>query len=96
MALQVMPSKITRKINQTITGHYPNVRIRRQTMSPNEEKVIEFMKGRDFTGPSVMGMAIFNKWESSRTSQVCKRLVKKGLMVRNDKGHYKIKETNME
>ena len=26
-----------------ITGHYPNVRIRRQTMSPNEEKVIEFM-----------------------------------------------------
>lgn len=59
---------------------------------------MKYLDGRGWTSPSVIGIAYgdhlhgnnsFHNYHSAWASPRCKSLVKKGLVVRNDKGHYR-------
>lgn len=63
-----------------------------------EAWIISYLEGKDYVSPSVIGKAHSQTFGFSEThhsswaSPICLRLVKKGLLLRNDKGHYKLAE----
>lgn len=65
-------------------------------LTKNEEWVIGYLKGKDYVSPTIIGCAYAATFGFSRTchsrwaSPICLRLVKKGLLLRNEKGHYKL------
>ena len=63
-----------------------------------ENWILSYLQCRDFTTPTSIGFRHaeafgynINTHHSSWASPICLRLVKKGLLVPNDKGHYKLK-----
>lgn len=67
-------------------------------LTKSEEWIISYLKGKDYVSPSVIGkthpqaFGFSETHHSSWASPICLRLVKKGLLLRNDKGHYKLNE----
>ena len=59
-------------------------------MTQRQQKVIEYLKGKDFTSPTEIGSDLFGG-HSSTASPICLKLVELGVLVRNAKGHYKLK-----
>jgi hypothetical protein len=67
-----------------------------------DEFIISFLEGRDFTSPTDIGQAygrykhgefhMKTCYHSAWASPRCKRMVGKGLLVRNKLGHYKLAE----
>ena len=56
-----------------------------------KQQVIEFLSGRDWTSPGVIGASVWGKGHhSASASPVCKRLVEIGKVERNTKGHYRL------
>lgn len=61
-----------------------------------EKWVVDYLKGKDYTSPSRIGIdhartfGFSDTHHSSWASPVCKRLVEKGVLIRNPKGHYKL------
>lgn len=70
-------------------------------LDKNEEWIISYLKGKDYVSPSVIGaehartFGFSGAHHSCWASPICLRLVKKGLLLRNDKGHYKLAENNL-
>ena len=57
----------------------------------NEEAVLGYLAGRDWTSPTEIGRTVWGKGHhSSSASPVCLRLVRKGKLVRNERGHYRL------
>ena len=73
-------------------------------MMKPDEFILEYLEGRDFTSPSDIGEAygIFKHgmfhnrigYHSAWASPRCKKLVGKGLLERNELGHYRLKMKN--
>ena len=63
-----------------------------------EQWIIDYLRGKDYTSPSQLGIAhsisfVFRySHNSSWASTICLRMVEKGLLLRNEKGHYKLNE----
>lgn len=64
----------------------------------NEQWIAEYLKGKDYTSPTEIGRAHANAFNivslthhSAWASPICKRMVEKGILLRNDKGKYKLK-----
>jgi len=63
--------------------------------------IIEYLKGRDFTSPTEIGEAygVFKHgphhfktgYHSAWASPRCKKLVEKGILERNERGHYRLR-----
>lgn len=67
-------------------------------LTENEEKIIKYLTGkRFFTSPTVIGRMVGGRSKrgfirhSAWASPICKCLVEKGLLERNEKGWYKVK-----
>lgn len=63
----------------------------------NEQWITEYLKGKDYTSPTEIGRAHAQMFginslshHSAWASPICRRMVEKGLLIRNDKGHYKL------
>lgn len=63
----------------------------------NEQWITEYLKGKDYTSLTEIGRAhakalniLSPTHHSAWASPICKRMVEKGLLIRNDKGHYKL------
>ena len=63
----------------------------------NEQWIAEYLQGKDYTSPTVIGKAhamAFNilslNHHSAWASPICKRMVKKEILIRNEKGQYKL------
>ena len=66
-----------------------------------DEFILEYLKGKDFTSPTNIGEAYgafkhgyFHDrigYHSAWASPRCKKLVEKGLLERNEFGHYRLK-----
>jgi hypothetical protein len=62
----------------------------------NEQEVYEYLKsiylmGGDWISPTRIGVTLRGpNHHSAWASPICKRLVTKGLIERNEKGHYRI------
>lgn len=71
-----------------------------KAMKP-DEFILEYLKGMDFTSPTEIGWAygelkhgrFHDKtgYHSAWASPRCKKLVEKGLLERNEFGHYRLK-----
>lgn len=66
-------------------------------LTKNEQWILDYLKGKDYVSPTVIGKSHASvtgsagfTHHSSWASPICLRLVKKGLLVRNEKGHYKL------
>lgn len=59
-------------------------------MSSNEMRVLEYLRkpGRGYVSPTEIGREVGDGRHSSWGSPICKRLVAKGLAVRNERGWY--------
>ncbi len=58
-----------------------------------QERIIRFLDGRDWTGPTEIGLEEFHYdycSASSRISPTCKTLVKKGVLERSVHGKYRL------
>ena len=59
----------------------------------NAEAVLGYLKGRNWTSPTELGLAIWGKGRhSSSASPTCLRLVKAGKLERNQRGHYRLSD----
>lgn len=74
--------------------HHPNTK-----RISNEQWISEYLKNKDYTSPTEIGFAHAKAFNlSSRThhsawaSPICKRMVEKGILVRNKEGKYKRKD----
>lgn len=68
-------------------------------LTKNEEWIIAYLKGKDYVSPTVIGECHAETFgfssfthHSAWASPICLRLVEKGLLLRNQKGHYKLNE----
>ena len=68
------------------------------TRISNEQWIIDYLKDKNYTSPSEIGRAhakAFNisspTHHSAWASPICNRMAKNGILVRNTKGHYKLK-----
>ena len=60
-------------------------------MSGRQQDVIEYLRGKDWTSPTEIGGKVWGPpHHSSSASPVCKQLVARGLLERNDRGHYRL------
>ena len=69
-----------------------NMPIRPQTtkLTENEQRVLEYLKGKDFISPTQIASALtLQDYNSAWASPICKRLINKGLLQRNDRGWYR-------
>ena len=57
--------------------------------------VLGVLQGRDWTSPTTIAYLVRNRSgvHSSWASPICLRLVKAGKLERNERGHYRIKES---
>lgn len=61
-----------------------------------EQWIIDYLRGKDYTSPSQIGIAhacsfgFRDSHHSAWASPICLRMVEKGLLLRNEKGHYKL------
>ncbi len=60
-------------------------------MTHNEQRVLDFLRGKEWVSPTEIGKTLqpTSMYGSPWASPVCKRLVNKGLLQRNDKGWYR-------
>ena len=59
-------------------------------VTSRQEEVLEYLRGKDWTSPTVISGAVWGgRHHSASASPVCLRLVKKGLLKRNNRGHYR-------
>ena len=63
-------------------------------LSMNEKSIYHYLqKNTEFVSPSVIGRDLMPDYNlsspSAWASPICKRLVKKGYLLRNERGHYK-------
>lgn len=72
-------------------------KIMSQSRISNEQWIVEYLRGKGYTSPSEIGIAhkkAFNidspthhiEW----ASPICNRMVEKGILIRNNKGQYKL------
>lgn len=67
-------------------------------LTNNEQWILDYLKGKDYVSPTKIGYAhthasgITGEHHSAWASPICLRLVKKGLLLRKEKGHYKLNE----
>ncbi len=67
-------------------------------LTKNEEWIIEYLKGKDYVSPTIIGLehakafGLLGLHHSCWASPICLRMVKEGLLLRNRKGHYKLNE----
>jgi exoribonuclease II len=67
------------------------------TTTISQQWVLDYLKDKDFTSPSVIGIAHAREFglgmdhHSAWASPICKRLVERGLLERNNKGHYRLR-----
>lgn len=65
-------------------------------VSGRQEEVLEYLRGKGWTSPTVIGGAVWGgRHHSASAGPVCIRLVEKGLLSRNKRGHYRIKESEV-
>lgn len=63
----------------------------------NEEWIIAYLKDKDYVSLSAIGLEHARTFgyggahHSCWASPICLRLVRKGVLIRNDRGHYKLK-----
>ncbi len=67
-------------------------------ISKNEARILDYLKGKEWVSPTQIGAIVGGNGYfygtivtrgSSWASPICKRLVNKGLLQRNDKGWYR-------
>ena len=65
-------------------------------LTVNQESVYNYLNEyHDWFRPTDIGYDVFGLYyNSSKASSICKSLVKKGLIKRNHRGHYKALETS--
>lgn len=64
-------------------------------MTNNENLIINYLKEKNYISPTEIGNKLGPIGSHfSWASPICLRLVKKGLLIRNLKGHYKLKDKN--
>lgn len=57
-------------------------------------EVLRYLRGRDWTSPSQIGQDVWGwGYHSASASPVCRRLVARGLLERNTRGHYRLTPT---
>lgn len=66
-----------------------------QELNKTNQWIINFLQGRDFTGPEQIGRAYGESigkphLHSSWASPKCKKLVALSLLERSEKGHYRL------
>lgn len=60
-------------------------------LSGRQQDVIAYLRGKDWTSPTEIGGKVWGyPHHSSTASPVCKRLVARGLLERNGRGHYRL------
>jgi len=60
-------------------------------LSRRQQDVIEYLQGKDWTSPTQIGIKVWGfPHHSSTASPVCLRLVSRGLLERNNRGHYRL------
>lgn len=62
-----------------------------EQIKPNEQLVLEYLRGKKWVSPTKIGYALHpsRMYGSPWASPICKRLVNKGLLQRNEQGHYR-------
>lgn len=71
---------------------------KKMLMTVNERWIINHLIGKDYTSPTEIGFAhafafgYTQSHHSSWASPICLKLVKKGILLRNEKGYYKLDE----
>ena len=69
----------------------PTICEKTKKLTPRQTQVVAFLKGRDWTSPTVIGRSVWGEGHhSASASPVCKKLVSMGFLHRNDDGHYRI------
>lgn len=67
-------------------------------LTKNQQWIIDYLRGKDYVSPSVIGFAHAKNFgyslnhHSSWASPICLKLVKMGILLRNENGHYKLKD----
>lgn len=65
-------------------------------LTKNQEWIIDYLRGKDYVSPSVIGWAHAKAFgyslshHSSWASPICLKLVNLGILLRNERGHYKL------
>jgi len=61
--------------------------------------ILKYLKGKDFTSPTEIGIAwglfrtdLLGNYHSGWASPICLKLVELGLLIRNNKGWYKLND----
>ena len=63
-------------------------------MTSKQLEILNYLKGKDWTGPTQIGLAFNKKYTSAPAwaIPICMILVRDGLLERNQKGQYRIVE----
>lgn len=67
-------------------------------LTKNQKWIIDYLRGKDYVSPSVIGLAHAETFGYSHThhsswaSPICLKLAKTGILLRNEKGHYKLND----
>jgi len=71
----------------------------RHGLTHNERNIVDYLKDKDWVSPTQIGHDVGGRIESlygnryrhsAWASPICKRLVEKGVLERNDKGRYRL------
>lgn len=69
-------------------------------LSKRQQQVVDYLgeayRIDSWTSPTAIGQMVWGEGHhSSSASPVCLRLVQKGVLERNENGHYRLKETKV-